>query len=261
MVAGAGDVGGRLARLRAAAGDEVIALRRREAATGSGVRSLRADLATGEGMEGLPRRPDAVVFAAAPDARNEAAYRGLFIDGPRRLLDALDAAPPRFVLVSSTAVHGEDAGEWVDESTPPRPGAFNGRVLSEAERLLAAACPGGVVLRLSGLYGPGRGHLRTRALGGQPGRPRWTNRIHVEDAAAALSHLLDLEAPKACYLGSDDRPALEQEVFAWLRDHAGLEAVAPVVERESGRRVCNRRLRDSGWTPAYPDFRAGYAGG
>lgn len=259
VVAGAGDVGGRLAASRAARGDEVVALRRRAQSPAPGVRAMAADLATGAGLARLPKRPDAVVFAAAPDARNEQAYRDLFVDGPRRLLDALGAAPSRFVFVSSTAVYGEEHGERVDEDTPPRPPGFNGRALLDAERALAAACAGTVVLRLSGLYGPGREHLLRRALAGEPGRPHWTNRIHVEDAAAALSHLLDLDTPASLYLGSDDAPAREDAVFAWIRERRGLPAVAPAGGEESGRRVDSRRLRASGWAPRYPDFRAGYA--
>lgn len=259
VIAGAGDVGGRLARLRADAGDEVIALRRSEVEMGAGIRTLRADLLTGDGLQRLPRRPDAVVFAASPDERADAAYRALFVDGPRRLLDALAEVPARFLFVSSTAVYGEDAGEWVDESTPPAPSQFNGHRLLEAERTLAADCAGSVALRFTGLYGPGREALVRRALSGEPPRPRWTNRIHVDDAAAALSHLLDLVAPAPLYLGSDDAPAREDTVFAWLRQRAGLPPVAVVDEPQSGRRIANRRLRDSGWPPRFPDFRAGYA--
>lgn len=255
LVAGAGDVGGRLARRLAAAGRDVIALRRREAAAGDGVRTLRADLASGEGLARLPRELAAIVFCAAPDEREEAAYRRLYVDGLRRLLDAAGAA--RIVFTSSTAVYGEDGGEWVDEGTPPRPPGFNGRVLLEAEAALAAH-PGGVVLRLSGLYGPGREWMLRRARAGEPGARRWSNRLHVEDAAGAIAHLLALPAPAPLYLGSDNEPAFECDVLAWLRAAGGLPAVAAPAGPETGRRVRNTRLRSSGWTPAFPDFRAGY---
>lgn len=256
VIAGAGDVGGRLARRLAGAGAEVITLRRREAAAAPGIRALRADLASGDGLQALPRAGAALVFCAAPDSREEPAYRALYLDGLRRLLDASDA--PRVLLTTSTAVYAEDAGEWVDEGTPARPPAFNGRVLLEAEALLAEHA-GGVSLRLSGLYGPGREWLLRRARAGEPGARRWGNRIHVEDAAAALAHLLALDAPAPVYLGSDDRPALECEVLAWLRAGEGLPAVpGPAEGPQTGRRVSNARLRASGWAPAFPDFRAGY---
>lgn len=256
LVAGAGDVGGRLARRLAAEGREVLALRRREVAAEAGVRVLRADLASGEGLARLPRELAAVVFCAAPDQREPAAYRRLYVDGLRRLLDATDA--DRLVFTSSTAVYGEDAGEWVDESTPPRPAAFNGQVLLEAEAALAAH-PGGIALRLSGLYGPGREWMLRRARAGEPGSPRWSNRIHVQDAAGAIAHLLSLPAPAPVYLGSDDLPARECEVLAWLREAEGLPAIVAPGGADSGRRVRNSRLRASGWTPGFPDFRAGYA--
>jgi len=256
LIAGAGDVGGRLARRLADTGIEVLALRRRESPAAAGIRSLRADLATGEGLSQLPGELSAVVFCAAPDQREEAAYRRLYVDGLRRLFDAAQAT--RALLVSSTAVYGEAAGGWVDENSVARPPAFNGRVLLEAESLLAAH-PTGIVLRLSGLYGPGREWLLRRARAGEAGARRWSNRLHVEDAAAALAHLLVLPSPAPLYLGNDDQPVPEHEVLAWLRAAEGLPAVPPPPDAPAtGRRVDNARLRASGWVPAFPDFRAGY---
>lgn len=255
LIAGAGDVGGRLASLRAVLGDDVIAIRRRDHEYPDRVRSLRADLVSGDGFDRLPRRPDAVVFCAAPDRRDETAYRALFIDGLRRLLDRVDAE--RFVFVSSTAVFAQDAGEWVDEATPAHPPAFNGRVLLEAEHELASHGEA-AVLRLSGLYGPGREALLQRARGEAPPRPRWSNRIHVEDAAAALSHLLDLGELQSLYLGNDDLPALESEVVAWIRRQEGLAAPTAANEAQSGRRISNARLRTAGWFPRFPDYASGY---
>ncbi|WP_290777698.1 NAD-dependent epimerase/dehydratase family protein [Arenimonas sp.] len=257
LVAGMGDVGSRMALLRAARGEDVMGLRRRDVAAPKGVRLLRTDLASGEGLSRLPRRVDALVFCAAPDRRDEPAYRALYVDGLRRLMDACDAA--RVVFVSSTAVYGEDAGEWVDEATPARPPAFNGRVLLDAERVLSD-WPEGVVLRLSGIYGPGRESMLRKARAGDAGAPRWTNRIHVDDAASALSHLLDLPHPQPVYLGNDDEPSLEHEVLDWVRAREGLPPVATATGPGSGRRVRNARLRASGWAPRYPDYRSGYAG-
>lgn len=256
VVAGAGDVGGRLAALRLASGDDVVALRRSEGEPVPGLRRVRANLASGEGLARLPREVEAMVFCAAPDQRDEAAYRALYHDGLRRLLDHCRA--PRVVFVSSTAVYGVDGGQWVDEGTPADSEAFNGRVLRQAEEVLASR-DGGVCLRLSGLYGPGREAMLRKARAGTPGEPRWTNRLHVQDAATALSHLLDLSHPLPLYLGSDDAPALELAVLAWVREREGLAPVAPRAGPERGRRIRNQRLRASGWQPSHPDYRSGYA--
>lgn len=258
VVAGAGDVGLRLARLRIACGDDVLAIRRGEGEAMPGLRWLRADLASGDGLAALPRRAAALVFCAAPDVRDEAGYRALYVDGLRRAVAACD--PQRIVFVSSTAVYAEDAGEWVDEDTPARPPAFNGQVLLAAEQSLAGH-PLATALRCSGIYGPGRGALLRKARGDQPGARRWTNRIHAADAAAAISHLLDLADPPRCVLGNDDLPALEYEVLAWLRAHEGLPSLPapPPAGAAAGRRVSNALLRATGWVPAFPDYRAGYA--
>jgi electron-transferring-flavoprotein dehydrogenase len=256
VVAGAGDLGGRLVALRLAAGDAVVAVRRGEGAAAPGLHRVRANLASGEGLARLPRQAEAIIFCAAPDQRDEASYRALYHDGLRRLLDYCEA--PRVVFTSSTAVYGGDDGGWVDEGSPADSEAFNGRVLREAERVLAGR-EGGSCLRLSGLYGPGREAMLRKARAGSAGEPRWTNRIHVDDAAAALSHLLDLTQPLPVYLGSDDAPALEQDVLDWVRDREGLPPVPPVAGPERGRRVRNQRLRASGWVPAFPDYRSGYA--
>ncbi len=258
LVAGFGDIGARVAARRIAAGTQVLALRRRAVDDGPALRGIRADLASGEGLSRLPRQAEALLFCVAPETRDESSYRALYRDGLSRLLDRVDA--PRLLFVSSTAVYAQDAGEWVDEDSEAAPVAFNGRVLLEAEAV-ARAHPGGGVLRLSGLYGPGREAMLQRAREGRACARRWSNRIHVDDAAAAAALLLDLPVARAAatWLGSDDAPALEHDVQSWLRAREGLPAVAPEPGPDSGRRVSNARLRGLGWTPAFPDFRAGYA--
>ena len=258
LVAGFGDLGARVAARRIAAGAQVLALRRRTTDDAPGLRGVRADLATGDGLARLPRQAEALLFCVAPDSRDERAYRALYRDGLRRLLERVDV--PRLVFVSSTAVYAQDAGDWVDEASLAAPTVFNGRVLLEAEAV-ARAHAGGAVLRLSGLYGPGRESMLRRAREARASARRWTNRIHVEDAASAAALLLDVPVARSAstWLGSDDVPALECDVQAWVRSREGLPAVAPDPGNASGRRVANARLRGLGWVPAFPDFRAGYA--
>ena len=258
LVAGFGELGARVATRRIAEGAQVLALRRRAMGDAPALRGVRADLATGEGLAQLPRQAEALLFCVAPDSRDERAYRALYRDGLRRLLERVDA--PRLVFVSSTAVYAQDAGEWVDEESVAAPTAFNGRVLLEAEAV-AREHPGGAVLRLSGLYGPGREALLRRAREARASARRWSNRIHIDDAASAAALLLDVPRARAVgtWLGSDDAPALECDVQAWVRSREGLPAVAPDSANASGRRVANAHLRGLGWVPEFPDFRAGYA--
>jgi electron-transferring-flavoprotein dehydrogenase len=255
LIAGAGDTGLRLATAASSNGFDVLALRRRDVPMGPGVRAVRADLRSGEGFDAIPKRLDALVFCAAPDERTEAAYRALYRDGLRRLLDRAEIG--RVLFVSSTAVYAEDAGGLVDESTPADASAFNGRVLLEAERELDAHADA-AVFRASGIYGPGRERMWNRARRDEPGEPRWTNRIHVEDVAGALLHLLNAPRIAGAYCGNDDVPALEHEVIDGLRARLGLPTLGAAAGHSTGKRVSNARLRGSGWAPRFPSWREGY---
>jgi nucleoside-diphosphate-sugar epimerase len=259
LIVGCGDLGSRLALRLYAAGAEIWGLRRNVAALPSGIHPFPADLQNEASLAGLPPQWDATVFCATPAARSPEGYRATFTDGTRRVLGRLDD-PGRVLFVSSTAVYGQDAGEWVDEDSPTEPAAFNGRCLLEAEQALRERLPEAIVARPSGLYGPGRTRmlrLARDALALPP--PRWTNRIHIEDAAAALAHLLGLQRPRPLYLLNDDEPSLEPAVIAWLRRELGLPLLPPPPDAPAlGKRVGNARLRTSGFRPAYPDFRSGY---
>ena len=206
LIAGCGDVGLRAAQRLLARGDQVWALRRTATgADGNGIHWLQGDLVQPDTLRGLPGAITQVVYLPTPDARDAAAYRAVFVDGLRHLLEALDgSALERVLLVSSSAVYGEHAGAWVDEDTPPDPPGFNGAVLLDAEHWLAAQPVSSVVLRLAGLYGPGRLQLIERLRKGDArvprGTPHWANRIHVDDAAAAIVHLLSLPDPAPLYL-------------------------------------------------------------
>ena len=91
--------------------------------------------------------------------------------------------------------------------------------------------------------------------------PHWTNRIHVDDAAAAIAHLLHLEKPQSLYVGVDDTPMPLDELYDFLADLVDAplpEEGAPPVGVGS-KRLANARLRASGWTPQWTDARDGYA--
>jgi len=264
LIAGAGDVGMRLARRLVAQGKQVVALRRGVVAADPALRWVRGDLTRPETLRELPA-VNAVVFAATPDARDEGAYRAIFIDGLRNLLVALPEPPVRTVFVSSTAVYGEHGGDWVDETTPPDPPGFNGRVLLEAEQWLASRDVGGISVRLAGLYGPGRTQLLDRLREGKASVPRgrhvFANRIHVDDAAAAIAHVLALDAPQSLYVGVDDTPLPVDELYDYL---AGLMGAPPPPEGPpaagiGNKRLSNERLRASGFRCHWPDARMGYA--
>ncbi|SEJ53717.1 NAD-dependent epimerase/dehydratase family protein [Frateuria terrea] len=267
LLAGCGDVGLRVARLLCAQGHAVFALRRRPPASGDGgIRWLAGDLASPATMGGLPAGITRLVYLPAPDARDRAAYEAVFLGGLRTVLAALDrTALQRVLFVSSSAVYGDHAGGWVDEDTPARPPGFNGAVLLEAEQWLGAQPVSSTVVRLAGLYGPGRLQLIERLRAGQVAVPRgrvhWANRIHVDDAAAAIAHLLTSPDAGALYLGVDDTPLPLDVLYDHLASLIGAPSPpgGPPPAGVGSKRLCNARLRASGFVPRWPDARQGYA--
>lgn len=267
LLAGCGDLGERVAQRLRAHGDEVWALRRQPPARGMhGIHWLRGDLTDPASLRELPAGITRLVYLPAPATRDKAAYRAIFVDGLRHLLEALDRRKlARVLFVSSSAVYGEHDGDWVDEATPTDPPGFNGAVLLEAEQWLAEQSLPSTVLRLAGLYGPGRLQLIERLRAGQLRVPRetphWANRIHVDDAAAAIAHLLQLKSPQPLYLGVDDTPMPLDELYDFLAAliDAPLPAEGAAPAGVGSKRLRNARLRASGWAPQWPDAREGYA--
>ncbi|MGB5290027.1 MAG: SDR family oxidoreductase [Lysobacterales bacterium] len=265
LIAGCGDVGNVLAMALLKDGHTVFGLKRDTSSLPSGVHAVSADLLDTATLTNLPDAIDWLVFMPTPAGRTQAAYEAIFIQGWKNLWAGLKQHPARSLVVSSTAVFGEDSGGIVNEETDPRPTGFNGKVLLEMEQLAGRCTDKLVVVRISGIYGPGRERLiRLAASDGleiQQDPPSFTNRIHRDDAAAALKHLLEIDNPHALYVATDDRPAPRYEVVNWLARMQGCASPRGLRDESAarGKRVSNQRLRDSGFKLSYPDYQAGYA--
>ena len=262
LIAGCGEVGNALATRLFADGCEVWGVRRRIEALARGVQPWRIDLADSTSFGAPPAAFDYLFYTASADRRDEEHYRSVYVDGLRDLLSALrDADCPlrRVLFTSSTAVYGQSKGEWVDERSATEPLRFNGRILLEAEAVVREAPETGINVRLSGIYGPGRTRLVRKVWNGEAdATSSWTNRIHVEDCAGALHHLMRLRSPEALYLGSDDEPVTTAGVVAWLSEELGVSAPPVAVAERLNKRCSNARLRDTGYHFEYPTFREGY---
>ncbi len=266
LLVGCGDLGSAVGLRLADLGHDVLALRRNADLVPAPLHGLSVDLTRETpDLPALEARFLVVALAARP--RTEEAYRATYVEGMGRALDALAATghlPERAVLVSSTGVHGTtDHPALEDETAEPRPSDGPGRMLLAAEQLFTERMPRGTVLRLSGLYGGNSTRFVDMVREGRVDDPhRWTNRIHREDAAAAVVHLLTLdESPERLYLGTDDEPAQLGDVAAYLADRLGAPAPPPADPAQGhGKRLSNARLRATGWAPTRPSYREGYAG-
>lgn len=262
LIAGCGDVGNALATRLLAEGCEVWGVRRRIEALARGVAPWPIDLLEPEALKSPPAAFDYVFYTASADRRDEDAYRAIYVDGLRHLLSTLREAgcPLRRVLfTSSTAVYGQSGGEWVDETSAAAPLGFNGRVLLEAEAIVDDAPETGINVRLSGIYGPGRTRLVRKVWNGEArATDSWTNRIHVEDCAGVLHHLMRLPEPDLLYLGSDDVPVTTAEVVTWMSEQLRAPTPPRGDTEHLNKRCRNARLRESGYRFHYPSFREGY---
>ncbi len=280
LIAGCGDVGATLGQSLSATGHEVWGLKRRPADLPAGVRPLAADLTDPATLNALPPALDSVVYSAAAAGFGEAAYQAAYVVGVRNLLDALRRTgqqPRRLLFASSTSVYAQHQGEWVDEDSPAEADSFSGRCIRAGERLIWDSGWPAVVVRFGGIYGPGRTRLIDSIRDGTAARPvgppLYTNRIHRDDCARVLEHLLFLPELASLYLAVDDDPAPLGEVLIWLATQLGLPepplATNPPLKPSAGtgdpprmrasKRCHNTRLRASGFEFRHPGYRDGYA--
>jgi nucleoside-diphosphate-sugar epimerase len=273
LIAGCGYVGSALAERLVADGDHVFALRRRTEGLPQAFHPIAADLCDSKSLLDLPP-VEVLVYTATPDAFSEEAYRATYVEGVSNALEAVARTAqtlPRVLLTSSTSVYGQQDGEWVDESSPTEPPDFAGACILEGERVLAASALPSCAVRFGGIYGPGRTNLIERVREGRAvlpaGSPRYTNRIHRDDCAGVLRHLMRLESPEAVYVAVDQGPVEIGDVYRFLAERLGVAApsTADVPGDGSSRRArtnkrCrNTRLVASGYRFRYATYREGYA--
>ncbi|WP_068827594.1 NAD-dependent epimerase/dehydratase family protein [Pseudomonas sp. BMS12] len=272
MIAGCGDVGSRLGERISALGWQVHGLRREVSRLPAGILPVAGDLQQPSCPPAWPKgQLDYLVYCAAATQHDEAGYRRAYVDGLRHALTWLGEhgqRPRRLLFVSSTGVYAQQGGEWVDETAPAEAEGYSGRVMREAERLALESAVPATLVRLAGIYGPGREWLLGQVRQGyrvasEP--PLYGNRIHADDAAGLLAFLLQADAAgqalQDCYLGVDDAPAPLHEVVGWLREYLGVShwAEQQSVRRAGSKRCSNARARALGWAPQYPSYREGYA--
>ena len=267
LIAGCGDLGIRIANQLTAKGHRVWGLRRNPKPLPGNIIPLVADLCRPETLVSLPQ-VDAIYFAASAQAPSEAAYHDTYVRGLANLLAAYGGRPPnRLFFCSSSAVYHQNQGEWVDEQAPTLPTSFRGRLMLQAEAMVNNHSIPGTVVRLTGIYGPGRNRLiRSVMAGSCPRTPIYTNRIHADDGAGFLVHLLDLPKTDSLYLATDSKPALLSDVSGWIArqlQRSGHQPLShgpsqPSPNRNGSKRCSNRRMLQTGYLLKYPHFKTGY---
>lgn len=287
LVFGCGYLGRRVAQRWKADGQEVYAVTRSPERAAEleaeGLRPIVADIAypapADSSSSDLPLRIPAdvrtVLFAVGYDRGSGQPINQVYAGGLERALKSLPASVERVIYISSTGVYGPaSAGDWVNEETPCHPTRDGGKASLAAEEVLRRSpfADRGIVLRLAGIYGPGR---IPRAADLKAGKPidapaeGWLNLIHVDDAARIVQLAESKAKLPRLYAVSDGQPVVRRDYYlelARLLDAPTPQFVAPdpnspAAQRAgSDKRIDTRRLREELQpTFEFPSYREGLA--
>ncbi|MEN9975653.1 MAG: hypothetical protein RLZZ282_1659 [Verrucomicrobiota bacterium] len=261
LLVGYGYLGHALARVFREGGWELVLV----SLEGGGGTTIACDVGDRSAVNRLPDA-DFIVHCAASGRGGAAAYQHVYVEGCRNLAARFPGVPLCFT--SSTSVYGQTDGSVVTEESPAMPERETGRLLLEAEGIALGA--GGLVVRLAGIYGPGRSVILQKFLSGaavmeDDGR-RFLNQIHRDDAARAIYHLATSGVRGSLFNGSDSQPLTQRACYEALSEMFA-RPLPPSGPRDLTRKrgwthkqVSNKNLRATGWEPEFSTFLDAVAG-
>ena len=280
LIIGCGYVGVPLGRRLAEIGHEVYGLRRAPDAElelrKASITPIRADITRPAELERIPANFDWAINLVSSDRGGVDEYTRTYLEGTRNLIGWLSGSTlSRFIYTSSTSVYGQMDGSVVDEQSPTEPESPTSQILVQTEELLRRAWQErsfpAIVLRVAGIYGPGRGHLLQRFVQGEAQMlgdgSRILNMIHLEDLVEVIATALTKGIPGQVLNAVDDQPVTEREFFQWLATRSN-RALPPKMASEdaskrkrglTSKRLSNARLKEVlGYKFRYPNYQAGY---
>lgn len=282
LIVGCGYIGLPVGVELARRGHQVFGLRRSAGAANAelqtaGITPLTADITQAADLARLPRDYDWMVNCVASGGGGADEYRAVYLQGTRNLLEWLGRSRvQKCVYTSSTSVYAQNDGSVVTETSPTEPTAETGKILVETERMLLEAAQQrgfpAVVLRLAGIYGPGRGYWLKQFLKGEAkleGRgERILNQVHREDVVGAALAALERGEAGCVYNVVDDEPVSQLVMFQWLAERLGRPMPPSLPEDQlaarkrgvTNKRISNAKLKaELGYVFRYPTFREGFA--
>ncbi|MEM5530420.1 SDR family oxidoreductase [Gammaproteobacteria bacterium AS21] len=269
LIAGCGDVGTATAKLLAK-NHRVYGLRRSTKTLANDITAIQADLSKPETLSQLPDI-DIVIYCAAPSNSTQenriSNYRQTYLTGLSNLLAALKKPAKHLFFTSSTSVYHQHEHQWVDEKSSTQPQSETARIMLLAEQQVSCdSASAATIVRFGGIYSANRLHFFKRVAAGQSydANPiQYSNRIHLDDCAGILSHLVNKLANNVAiaplYLACDNSPAPLSEVSQWITQQLQVTPSSVAPSRNTGSKRCNNRLIiESGYRFIYPSFKEGY---
>jgi nucleoside-diphosphate-sugar epimerase len=265
LIAGCGDLGSALADLLKHQ-HQVYGLRRQPQALPQGITAIGGDVTDIQSLQPLQQlSPSILVYCASAGGQNDESYHAVYVQGLKNVLQSITQQQLKHVFfVSSTRVYNGNTEDLIDESVPAIANDFGGYRLLEAEQVLSTLSCGHTVLRLSGIYGPGRTRMiklaQTPAL--WPPTNSWSNRIHRDDAANFIAFLIEKlahnQTPEPLYIVTDGVPTPQYEVLMWIAKQLNIDIPTQQPIAEGGKRLKNRALIATQFSLQYPQFKVGY---
>lgn len=237
----------------------------------AGMEAVIADWCEPSTLRNLPQ-VSRVLVAVSYDRTSPLPRRQSQVGGLANLLEALHPTT-HICYISTTGVYHQTDGGWIDESSPTHPQRAGGQVHLEAEACLESARPAAArtILRLSGIYGPGRVPRAADVIAGRPipsMEEGYLNLIHVQDAACAVIQSWN-DRPHSLYLVSDDQPVRRGDFYREIAKQTKSpepqfvipESGSPKSARsESNKRIRNLRMKsDLLSVLRFPSYREGLA--
>ena len=269
LMIGCGDLGAAIALRLFNAGLMVTGVRKGSQALPHGMQTIQADVTLPNTLSPLEcLNPNVIIYCVSAGGSSDAQYHAAYVQGLKNVLttQANNKALQHVFFVSSTRVYGQITDKLLDENMPAMPADFGGERLLEAESVLSTLSCNSTKLRLSGIYGTGRLYLVNMAkdLNKWPQNNHYSNRIHRDDAAAFIAFLVDKVANKQmvedCYIVTDDLPTQQYEVLTWLANQQKIDTSnIKAAGTYGGKRLSNKRLRNTGFELQYPNYQVGYS--
>ena len=199
---------------------------------------------------------DWVYVLLSPAQSDVGAYRHTYLDSIVPITQALSQHPvQRVIVVSSTRVYGENAGQPIDDQTQAQPADAQGQLLLDMEQTWQQMFPQRCsIIRPSGIYGNSVARMIKLAHNTQSyDRIHWSNRIHIEDLARFLAGLIHVEQPASSYIVSDGRPTALHETIQWFQRQLQLPELSLLGHVVSGKKIYATRMRDTGFQLQHQD--------
>jgi nucleoside-diphosphate-sugar epimerase len=268
LIIGCGDLGTTIAMRLLNLGHSLIGVRKSSQLLPSGMQTIQADITQQNALATLKNLyPNIIIYCVSAGGASDAQYQASYVQGLKNVLvtQANNTVLQHVFFVSSTRVYGQITNELLDENTPAIPADFGGERLLEAENVLNELNCSSTKLRLSGIYGTGRLYLVNMAqdFTKWPQDNHYSNRIHRDDAASFIAFLVEKVANNQpvddCYIVTDDMPTPQYEVLTWLANQQNIDTSAvKAPPAYGGKRLSNKRLRDTGFKLQYPNYQVGY---